>query len=73
MNTSSTVGIRLKAERILLNISQQEMAARGAVSKRTQASFESGRTSPNAEYLGRISELGVDVLFVVTGVRSTRV
>ncbi|MBN8885932.1 MAG: helix-turn-helix transcriptional regulator [Rudaea sp.] len=70
MSTSSTVGIRLKAERILLNMSQQEMAVRGGVSKRTQISFETGRTSPNAEYLGRVAQHGVDVLFVVTGIRS---
>ncbi|OLO05091.1 XRE family transcriptional regulator [Salinicola socius] len=60
---------RLKHERLRISLSQDEFARACGVSKRAQASYESGERSPRAEYLEAASIAGVDVQYVLTGVR----
>ncbi len=43
------------------------MASAGQVAQRTQAAWEKGEQTPNAEYLGQVSLGGADVLYIVTG------
>lgn len=44
------------------------MAAAAGVTKKTQGLYERNERSPSAEYLAALSECGVDVLYVVTGI-----
>lgn len=67
-----TIGDRLKKERSRLGLSQTDLGAAGGVGKTTQINYEKGTGSPDARYLFAISELGVDVLYVVTGVETPR-
>lgn len=62
---------RLKEERKRLGLSQAELGAAGGVSKDAQLNYESGERSPNAAYLEAIAAAGVDVLYVLTGRRSS--
>lgn len=64
---NSTMGKRLAAERERLKMSQTVLGAHGLVSKGTQINYEKGATPPPADYLERVSEVGIDVLYVVTG------
>lgn len=63
------IGTRLKSERKRLDLSQQELGAIGGIEANAQGLYERGKRFPNAGYLGAIAEVGVDVLFVITGTR----
>lgn len=52
-----------------LECSQTLFGTRTGVSKHTQINYEKGESSPGADYLAKAAELGVDVLYVVTGER----
>lgn len=67
--TSDSFGIRLRAERQRLNLSQAALARIGSVSSATQLAYETGASKPDAAYLRRVGESGVDVGHVITGVR----
>lgn len=64
------IGMRLREERERLGLSQPAMGEIGGVKKLTQLNYEKGERSPDAAYLSAISKFGVDVQFVVTGIRS---
>ena len=61
---------RLKAERVRLRLSQAAMAEAGGVGLNSQSNYENGHRSPDAAYLERIAALGVDIAYLVTGVRA---
>jgi transcriptional regulator with XRE-family HTH domain len=61
---------RLKGERLRLKMSQEEMARAGGVARSAQGNYERGDRSPDIDYLAAVSLVGVDVGFVVTGVRA---
>lgn len=60
---------RLRSERERLKLSQAALAERGGVKALTQHSYEKGSSYPNADYLSKVVECGVDVFYVVTGKR----
>ena len=60
---------RLKIERKRLGLNQAELGSAGGVSKGAQLNYESGERSPTAEYLQAIGSIGVDVTFLLTGLR----
>lgn len=62
---------RLKAAREGLGLSQQVMAEHCGVTARSQRNYEAGERLPDADYLGRLVGLGIDVVFVLTGERSS--
>lgn len=64
------LGIRLRQERQRISLSQATMANIGGIKANAQSVYESGRRSPRAEYLAKIAAAGVDVTYVLTGVRS---
>ena len=64
------VSDRLREERERLGLTQVAMAERGGVTAKTQVNYEGGRSAPDADYLGRLAALGLDVLYVVTGQRT---
>lgn len=61
---------RLKAERSRLRLSQAAMAEAGGVGLNSQSNYENGHRSPDAEYLARVAAIGVDVTYLLTGVRA---
>lgn len=66
-----SLGDRLREERKRLGYSQVAFAALGGASKGSQLAWEKGAAAPNAEFLHLIARFGVDVLYVITGQRSS--
>lgn len=66
----SNFGERLRQERIRLDMSQEAFGAAGGVKKVAQSNYETGKRYPDGQYLERVSGIGVDIQFVVTGIRS---
>jgi transcriptional regulator with XRE-family HTH domain len=64
-----TIGARLREERERRSISQDAFAKKAGVHRRTQVNYEAGERKPDADYLAAIAGLGVDVSYIVTGVR----
>ncbi|TGR41853.1 XRE family transcriptional regulator [Mesorhizobium sp. M00.F.Ca.ET.151.01.1.1] len=60
-------GDRLRSERKRLGLSQAELAELAGVRKQAQMHYEAGHRSPQAEYLYRLGQAGVDVAYVLTG------
>ncbi|RYZ86393.1 MAG: XRE family transcriptional regulator [Proteobacteria bacterium] len=65
------IGMRLRDERIRLNYLQKDFAAIGGVMANAQSKYEHGQRSPSALYLAKLAEIGVDVLYVLTGTYSS--
>lgn len=63
----SGIGSRLRQERERLGLSQKLFGEIGGVEANAQGKYESGGRVPKADYLSRVAERGVDVLFVLTG------
>lgn len=68
-----SIGDRLREERTRLSLSQELMGESAGVRKQAQLKYEKGERSPDAAYLGRLAEIGVDVLYVLTGRRAPSV
>lgn len=64
------IGIRLREERERIGMSQHLLAVKAGISRMSQVNYESGKRSPDANYLLAVSEAGLDVGFVITGKRS---
>jgi len=64
------IGLRLKEERERLGYTQPVFAELAGATKRTLIYWEQGISSPTAVQLARLSEIGVDVLYVLTGQRA---
>lgn len=60
-------GNRLAATRTRLQLTQDEMADRLGVSKRSYCAYEAGDTSPNAKILAALAECGIDMAYLLTG------
>lgn len=61
---------RLREERNRLGLTQEQLGEAGGVKKQAQGLYESGRTNPDVGYLDRVAEVGVDVVYLLTGKRS---
>ncbi|MCM2973478.1 XRE family transcriptional regulator [Larsenimonas suaedae] len=62
-----SLGKRLRSERLKLGLSQTEFGEKLGITKRSQMLYEGGQRLPRADYLVGIAEMGIDVLFVLTG------
>lgn len=62
----------LRAERSRLQLSQAAMAQAGGVGLNSQSNYENGHRSPDAAYLSRVAAIGVDVAYLLTGVRTLK-
>ena len=62
-----SIGERLKDERERLKMSQTKLGKLGGVVKKTQFSYEQGKTYPHAKYLAAIADEGIDILYIVIG------
>lgn len=67
METNTNIGMRLRSEREKINLSQTEIGGQLGVTRQTQAKYENGSRSPDAEYLQAASDIGIDVAFVLSG------
>ena len=67
------IGERLKEERKRLGLTQPGLAEIAGAAKRTVIDWEKGVSSPTAAQLEALSRVGMDVLFVVTGIRGQTV
>lgn len=63
-------GERLRQERSRLGLRQDDLARLGGVNRNTQGSYEKGERNPDVAYLAAVATQGVDVRYVITGVRS---
>jgi len=64
---SEDFGKRLKQERDRLGLSQAEFAQKVGVHRNTQVRYEGGTREPDADYLSRLNEIGVDTGFLFFG------
>lgn len=62
---------RLIAERDRLGLKQVDLCARIRVSKTTQIQYEQGRRRPDVNYLLDLEKLGFDLMYLLTGERSS--
>lgn len=62
---------RLREERERLGLSQSAMGEIGGVKKLTQLNYEKGSRFPDASYLASLAKFGLDVQYVVTGIRAS--
>lgn len=66
------IGERLCEERERLGIKNQtEFASVGGVQLNAQSAYENGARFPKADYLANIASKGADVLYILTGQRSS--
>ncbi len=66
----STIGERLKKERERLDFTQEVFGRKTGITKQTQINYEKGARKPSVEYLKLAYEAGVDITYVVVGVRT---
>jgi len=69
---SDSLGSRLKEERGRLGVSSIDFAEQCGVSKNTQTNYEKDKRKPDANYIVAADEMGVDVFYVLKGVRNIR-
>ncbi|WP_181454294.1 helix-turn-helix transcriptional regulator [Halomonas sp. SL1] len=62
--------MRLREERTRLGLSQTELGDIASITKNTQMLYESDKRSPKADYLSSVASAGVDVRYVIEGIRS---
>ncbi|MBW8456936.1 MAG: helix-turn-helix transcriptional regulator [Thiobacillus sp.] len=67
----SVFGERLRAERERLGFSQADLAQKMGIHRNTQARYEKAGTHPSPAYLTALRSLGVDIDYVLTGVRTS--
>jgi transcriptional regulator with XRE-family HTH domain len=65
------IGIRLREERRRLNVLLKDLAQIGAVRPNAQSAYENGLRFPRADYLAAIATVGIDILYVISGKRTS--
>ncbi|HGM7876710.1 TPA: helix-turn-helix domain-containing protein [Pseudomonas aeruginosa] len=68
----SSIGERLKEERVRLGFSQPAFAGLAETTKKSQIDYEKDLTQPKAGYLAAVARVGADVQYIVTGTISNR-
>lgn len=66
-----TCGGRLGVERERVGLTVQDFALQCGVTKQTQIKYEANQNYPDIRYLSACEGRGVDVMYVLTGARST--
>lgn len=64
------LGIRIKDERERLGLTQPEFAEIAGAKKRTVIDWQNGVSSPTAIQLAALAAAGVDIAYVITGLRA---
>jgi transcriptional regulator with XRE-family HTH domain len=68
VNTSDGFHKRLSTERKRLSLTQMQLANLLGLSRNSIAQYEAGNYQPAIEILARMSSIGVDVMFLLTGI-----
>lgn len=63
------IGERLREERERMGLTQTATSKACGVAFRTYCDYEAGKSEPKASTLSALGDIGVDVLYVVTGHR----
>lgn len=63
-------GLRLKEERKRLKLSQTKLAEIAGIGRLTQGNYESEISAPKIDYLSAIEGVGVDLRYLVFGIRN---
>ena len=66
------IGSRIREERERLALNQESFAELAGAKRRTLVDWEKGVSSPTAFQLNALSQAGVDIQYVVIGVRSAQ-
>lgn len=66
------IGSRIREERERLALNQESFAELAGAKRRTLVDWEKGVSSPTAIQLNALSQAGVDIQYVVIGVRSAQ-
>ena len=61
------IGLRLRAERKRLNLTQAQLGDIGGVSLSSQNAYESGTHFPDIRYLAKVASAGVNIKYVALG------
>lgn len=69
-SSRAEIGLRMKEERERLGLKQADYGRYGDWPVRTVSSWESGKTTPKAEFFADVQALGLDVHYIITGRRS---
>jgi transcriptional regulator with XRE-family HTH domain len=64
------IGSRLRSEREKIGLNQKEFSIACGCSDKTQRRYEAGENKPKDGYLLKASELGVDIGYVLDGVKT---
>ncbi len=67
------VGDRIKEERERIGLNQSVFSDLAGVHRKSQANYENNDRSPDAEYLIKLTSMGIDVLYVLTGMRGENI
>lgn len=70
MNNSSLLSVRLKNERTRLGLTQAEIASKCNVSREMWGKYERGIALAGSEVLFSLAEVGVDIGYLFSGVRT---
>lgn len=65
------IGARLREERERLGMTQDALGSAGGVLKRALIRYEKSERMPDALFLAAIAAAGADVLYILTGQRSS--
>jgi len=69
INTFVEIGLRLEIERDRLRMKHADFAKAGGVATSTYSNYSSGEREPKLSFLSAITDIGADVVFIVTGKR----
>lgn len=61
--------IPFKSERFRIGLKQEDFALLCGVLRDAQVKYEAGKRSPNVEYLSGLAARGVDMLYLITGLK----
>lgn len=68
-----SIGKRLQEERERLTLNQTNFAGLVGVDRKSLFNYENNKQQPNAAYLAKAASVGIDVLYVLTGMRNENV
>jgi transcriptional regulator with XRE-family HTH domain len=66
------IGMRLAEERVAHKLNQDQLASAVGKTRRSVAAWEAGDAMPDADALAGADRVGIDVLYVITGRRGSR-
>ena len=69
LNNLQAVGARLRSERERMGMKQEDFAELGGAKRVSQSQYEGGKSHFGIDYLLRLKPHGVDIGYIVTGVR----